>query len=526
MTMPVITRQGLSLTVKATLIIAGAWCAATLGIILLQSLIVLPTFVALEQREAIRDSERVHQALDAERADLAKTARDWAAWEETWMFVQGQDPGYAARNLGEDTFSSLDIQLLILLDRDGRPVWGRLIDPATGADVPVQEAAPAVLGFPGSLAWRADTPAPYAETVLSGYMRTAAGILMYASRPVLKNYEEGPVRGTLIAGKLLTVDFLERLRARVRSAFTVDEFPPGAPEDAEIGSAIEHVGAAMRASFVILDSRGSALARVTVERPAEIINRGRTTLLWSLGSLLVTLGAVVFALSLLLRRTILDPIGRLTRMVVAVRTTGTLDLRLGLHRADEVGTLGENFDAMLELLSEKTRALSEMATTDELTRLPNRRSILDVLAHEFARAQRYSEPLAVLMIDIDRFKDVNDSLGHAAGDAVLRGLAALLRHSVRDSDFAGRFGGEEFLVVLPHQDEHGALKAAERLRRKIAEATVGPGGLAVTVSIGSSTIKADGIEEMLARADRAMYAAKAAGRNRVCGESGIEGGGT
>lgn len=526
MTMRVDSRQGLSLTVKATLLIAGAWFAATVGITLLQSFIVLPTFVALEQREAIRDAERVLQALDADRADLAKLTRDWASWEDTWKFVQGKDPGYISRNLNDEAFHSLGIHLLILLDRDGRLVWGRFIDPVAGADVPVQEAAPTVPEFPGSLAWRADTPGPYAEAVHSGYMRTAAGILMYASCPVLKNYEEGPVRGTLIEGKLLTAEFLGRLRARVRSAFTVDEISPDAPETAETDRVIERMGTVMRVSFALLDSRGTALARVRVERPAEIINRGRTTLFWSLGSLLVTLGAVVFALSLLLRRTILDPIGRLTRMVVAVRTTGTLGLRLGLHRADEIGTLGENFDAMLELLSEKTRALSEMAATDELTRLPNRRSILELLGHEFARAQRYIEPLAVLMIDIDHFKNVNDTLGHAAGDAVLQGLARLLRASLRDSDFAGRFGGEEFLVVLPHQDEHGALIAAERLRRKIAEGTVGPGGLCVTVSIGSSTIRADGLGGMLARADRAMYRAKETGRNRVCGESAVEGGGT
>jgi diguanylate cyclase (GGDEF)-like protein len=281
----------------------------------------------------------------------------------------------------------------------------------------------------------------------------------------------------------------------------------------------------MRAAFALGDARGAPLARIIVERPTEIIARGRTTLYWSLGSVLVALAGVVVALTLLLRRTVLEPIWRLTRMVVSIRTTGTFVARLGLRSSDEVGTLAANFDAMLDLLSEKTRALAEMAATDELTEIPNRRAILEVLGRESARARRYTEPLAVLMIDIDKFKDVNDTRGHAAGDLVLKGVAAVLHSTVRDSDFAGRYGGEEFLVILPHQDRRGAAMAAERIRRKIAESEMGPDRLKVTVSIGVGTIGADGVDGMLSRADRAMYAAKAAGRNGVSVEAQGAGGG-
>jgi two-component system cell cycle response regulator len=223
---------------------------------------------------------------------------------------------------------------------------------------------------------------------------------------------------------------------------------------------------------------------------------------------------------------VLEPIWRLTRMVVSIRTTGTFVARLGMRRADEIGTLASNFDAMLDLLSEKTRALSEMAATDELTGIPNRRSILEVLGREYARARRYAEPLAVLMIDIDHFKEVNDTRGHAAGDAVLKGVGSTLHSTVRDSDFAGRYGGEEFLAILPHQDQRGALIAAERIRRKIADSEMGPDRLKVTVSIGVGVIAADGVEAMLSRADKAMYVAKAAGRNRISAEERIAGGGS
>jgi diguanylate cyclase (GGDEF)-like protein len=520
----------LSLTAKARLILAAAWVAATVGIVIVQSAIVLPTFVALEAREAVKDAGRVSEAFSAEAADLAKLTRDWAAWEETWMYVQGDNPGYAAENLRDETFRSLDIHAMALLDAAGRLVWARVIDPLSRREISLAEFSREAFAAANPLAWEADTPGPYAGAVRRGFMRTAAGIMAYVSCPVLRNYEEGPVRGSLIEGRLLTESLFEKLRARTRVSFQVEALPAGAPagatDDSSGAPVISRAGAVMRAAFALGDARGMPLARIIVERPTEIVTRGRTTLYWSLGSVLVTLAGVVVAISLLLRRTVLDPIWRLTRMVVSIRTTGTFVARLGMRRADEIGTLASNFDAMLDLLSEKTRALSEMAATDELTGIPNRRSILEVLGRESARARRYAEPLAVLMIDIDHFKEVNDTHGHAAGDVVLKGVASTLHSTVRDSDFAGRYGGEEFLAILPHQDERGALIAAERIRRRIADSEMGPDRLKVTVSIGIGTMAADGVDAMLSRADRAMYAAKAAGRNRVSAEERTEGSGS
>ncbi len=521
---PVSAGRELSLPAKARLVIAAAWVVATAGIVLIESAIVLPSFGSLEAREAVKDAGRVAEAFSAEAADIAKLTRDWAAWEETWTYVQGRNPDYAAENLTDESFRSLDIHAMALLDPAGRLVWARAIDPTTRDEISLPELSREAFASPNPLAWGADTPGPYAGAVRQGFMRTAAGIMAYASCPVLRNYEEGPVRGTLIEGRLLTEILFEKLRARTRVSFQVEALPPGAQGGSSGVSTIGQAGSSMRATFSLRDAGEAPLARVVVQRPIDIITRGRTTLYWSLGSLLVTLAAVLLALSVLLRRAVLEPIWRLTRMVVSIRTTGTFVARLGMRRGDEIGTLASNFDAMLDLLSEKTRALSEMAATDELTGIPNRRSILEVLGRESARARRYAEPLAVLMIDIDHFKAVNDSRGHAAGDAVLKCLASTLHSTVRDSDFAGRYGGEEFLAILPHQDEQGALIAAERIRRRIAETEMGPDHLRMTVSIGVSTIDSDGVDAMLSRADRAMYAAKAAGRNRVWAEGRIVGG--
>jgi two-component system, cell cycle response regulator len=168
------------------------------------------------------------------------------------------------------------------------------------------------------------------------------------------------------------------------------------------------------------------------------------------------------------------------------------------------------------LLEEMQRA----ATTDPLTGLLNRRAMLDQMNRERARADRYGQPTSVLLLDVDHFKSVNDVHGHAAGDGVLRGLAALLGAHARTSDLIARWGGEEFLIVLPHTPPVGALAFAERTRAAIAARPFDIGEatpLAVTVSIGlAGAYPPIELEAMVEDADRALYEAKRSGRNRVC----------
>lgn len=165
--------------------------------------------------------------------------------------------------------------------------------------------------------------------------------------------------------------------------------------------------------------------------------------------------------------------------------------------------------------------LQDMATTDPLTSLPNRRHFLAMLEKETARMQRSGQgSAALLMLDLDHFKLVNDNYGHAAGDKVLRCFAERVRDSLRKSDLAGRLGGEEFGVLLYDTDRQGAVEFAERLRERIesAETEVGDGStLRITVSIGVTPLSGADVsaDTALARADSALYRAKDAGRNRV-----------
>ncbi len=169
--------------------------------------------------------------------------------------------------------------------------------------------------------------------------------------------------------------------------------------------------------------------------------------------------------------------------------------------------------------SERER-LEQLASTDALTGCLNRRALTEVLERELDRARRYSLVLTILMVDLDHFKRINDTMGHLVGDTVLRQLGDLLRREVRSVDSVARYGGEEFVIALPETGTHGALVFAERMRQRIEQQAFGDGGtpLSVTVSIGVATFpdqKINSPDSFLALADTALYRAKADGRNLV-----------
>jgi diguanylate cyclase (GGDEF)-like protein/PAS domain S-box-containing protein len=163
--------------------------------------------------------------------------------------------------------------------------------------------------------------------------------------------------------------------------------------------------------------------------------------------------------------------------------------------------------------------LERLATIDEVTGIFNRHRLFELGQREYERARRYKTPLAAILLDIDHFKKINDTYGHNTGDRVLAGMAAAIRRRLREVDLFGRYGGEEFVVLLPQTEHDPALEVAERLRGLVAGLNfdTDQGLLSVTISLGVVMMSPDipSLATLIDRADQAMYAAKQAGRNRV-----------
>jgi len=262
---------------------------------------------------------------------------------------------------------------------------------------------------------------------------------------------------------------------------------------------------------------------------AEIVRMGElTTLIVVL--LLVAMGLFAY----LLGHSIVKPLQRLSGEAGKV-ASGNLQVDIPVQGNSEISYLTQVFNHMVaslqrgqeeisqahEALIEKNRELHQLSITDSLTGIFNRKHVMDLFDMEFIRTQRYGTPFSVLIADLDHFKAVNDTYGHLAGDSVLRSIAKAMVESVRACDHIGRYGGEEFVVVLPNTGIDGAMDMAERIRRKIRLVTFNNDGqeFSMTLSIGLAVCHDDdnSVEAILKRADDALYRAKANGRDQAIG---------
>jgi diguanylate cyclase (GGDEF)-like protein len=190
------------------------------------------------------------------------------------------------------------------------------------------------------------------------------------------------------------------------------------------------------------------------------------------------------------------------------------------NQEDAFGALVLENVKLYELARIREEQYHRLSITDVLTGISNRRHILEEGTKVFLRAQRYKLPLSLLMIDIDRFKRINDTYGHSTGDRAICKLASICRQLVRESDLTGRLGGEEFVIVLPDTPLDGAINLAERLRKTVEEEKIPADDnscFSMSVSIGVATYNDSSInfENMLSCSDMALYKAKELGRNRV-----------
>jgi len=313
----------------------------------------------------------------------------------------------------------------------------------------------------------------------------------------------------------------------------------GGPDSAETGAAVEASVLDLLASArggSLEYTRGDGLDMVgaltaipgvewtvvaqmpAAEAYAEVVQLRNSTFLL-VSAILIVVGGIAYLLGVVIVR----PLARLTDGAGAV-AAGDLSVDLPEAGRGEVGYLTEVFNEMVqrlkrsrEELDERNQELERLSVTDLLTGLHNRRYLLDAFDKEIRRADRHERPFCVLMIDVDRFKQYNDTHGHLAGDEVLRGMGTVLRDATRDLDVTARYGGEEFICLLPECDLENAVIAGERIRTRLARETFQGGAITISIGVAEFPTHGETPAAVIGEADAALYEAKGAGRDQVKG---------
>jgi diguanylate cyclase (GGDEF)-like protein len=219
----------------------------------------------------------------------------------------------------------------------------------------------------------------------------------------------------------------------------------------------------------------------------------------------------------------------LNEMAKIVRSVG-LDqapIELKEHTDDELGRLVRAINDMSNWVSESTSHLKELAERDELTGLYNHRALIMMLEDEIARSKRYKQPFSFVLLDIDNFKEINDTYGHVAGDEAIRQFAPLILESIREVDKVARYGGDEIAVIMPETPGTEAVSLAERIRigvgaQQVLLKNIEMITLHISVGVAEYPGGKDSLKDLVSAADEALYEAKKSGRNKVCVESWIK----
>ncbi|HEY9764943.1 MAG TPA: diguanylate cyclase, partial [Chroococcales cyanobacterium] len=463
--------------------------------------IILGSFRNLESRAAQEDVERVRWALNDRLFSLNNMASDWAPGNRT--------------NMTSTVLSDLKLNLFAVADSSGKLVFGL----SSGIPLPGNFTR---TPWNGLLAQRL-------KRQKFGILLLPTGALLIAARPIVTNNHHGSAGGTLIMGRMLDRSSISALSRSVRLALSVRRVDdPGLPSDFKRASA-SFIGGSP--SFTLSTSEtvsGYALWRDVERKPALILRVDSPRTIYRKGLDIVHYFALVIftaglafggAMLLLLEKMVLARLARLNASVQEIGASGQLSLRVPVSGNDELSDLSTAVNEMLSFLEsydidERKQAeerIEHLAWHDALTDLPNRLLFQDRLGMALARAIRYGEQVAVMMLDLDRFKEINNTLGHETGDQLLRAIAKRLMACVRRNNTVARMSGDEFFFILPdiREDQDAGRMAARILKIFQRPFLINDHEIYITPSIGISLYPSDGeiAESLMQNADLAMYQA-------------------
>jgi diguanylate cyclase (GGDEF)-like protein len=513
---------------KAVLLTGLTISALALASFVVARTVLMPALLAHEQHNIRQRMETANTAMDSAVAELERTASDYATWDRTYEFVAHPNADYARVDIPDQSFAKYDIPLVMVIGLDDALLLQKTVK-LSGRNISDQDIAAIRAASRPALATVRN------EVGVRGIVAAPSAPYLVSARPIVTSAGLGPVRGMLVMARPIDGNELAYIGQLVHGPVAILDQAESARIRRDSNTAelslpttrgwFTRRPAEIVACVLLLDLDGRPAASLAITTDRNVYDRSRRVI-W-LGALLVASIGIVLGLGKLwfLHALVFARLRVAARAVGRITAGKDLSIRIPVTREDELDLLTRALNLMLDELERSRNELIQLhaaarfdAEHDALTTLKNRRAILAALQIELARATREHTSAAVLLADIDHFKRINDRFGHRVGDVVLGAVAAAIESQLRPYDAAGRYGGEEFLIIVPGVNHVRAMHVAERLRARVEQVVRVMGNIdhPVTISIGVAVTNGlESSEALIEAADVALYRAKSEGRNRV-----------
>lgn len=502
----------------------------------------------LEDKYIIENVERTKKEIFKEIEVLDTIVMDWAVWDNSYQFMIDKNPEYIKANLSEDTLNNLKINIMLFIDNKGNLVHGEGYDIQKKESVPIDEA---LLKYIKDHSLLQNNDVKYRK---SGIVTlNGKDLILLSICPILTSAGEGPINGYIVLGANFTekkiADIGEELSSEIKLTFLKDfEYDQKIFDLKDDKIQIDAVSDQKIIGRAFLDDiDGKHLLLLSIEKNRDINNIGEAGIKATLWLLLGLFFLFAIIITVILDRGILLRFQELSNDIRKIGEGKDLSVRLKRQNIDdELTDVSNEINGMLGALERSQLFLSKsesalkksieklqdevlehqktqeqikyIAYHDTLTGLPNRNLLNELLVHSITLAERNNKCMAVLFLDIDGFKMINDSKGHGMGDQILQEVAERLLKTLRKSDVIARHGGDEFIVIIEELDN---CSGVELIANKIINCFQEPFHLEnqdyfLTTSVGVAVYPADGQtpDMLIKNADIAMYKAKENGKNQ------------
>lgn len=509
----------------------------SIGLLIAQrSYFSLPDLQLIQNHSDQNEIERVVKAFEQQVQEISRVNYDYGVWDDTYEYIESRDEEYITSNFVDDTFSSLSLNTILIYDASGELVWGQAYDLDQDEFLPPTAfVSDEQLKQEGTVLNHTQTPITEKPIKSSGIAIGRLNPILFATVSILPTDANEIPRGTYISIRLVTESLLQELRD-----FTQQSFRVYTPTEVENDSRLKSVAQALHNKHKkgfrkdnygyrwVYDNNGNPVMLLEIrltQKPYEdrLLDKGTALIMLLLGlSILILRAALEWA--------VVNPVTVISQHLRTIRETSNYQLRVKSTRDDEIGKLGRECDSLVHYvelqdlhLRELNQTLTEKALEDGLTAIANRRHFDTKLELQWLAFQQKKQPIFLLLIDVDHFKNYNDEYGHPKGDLVLRKIAEALFTTLRiNTDTVARYGGEEFGVILTETNSEGAKIIAHKLLEAVRNLNIphktSANAERVTISIGCTgwiPLEGQAHEVLIRRADEALYRAKKGGRDRV-----------